>query len=106
MVHSYILRECIFLLISIAVQWCSFEAFSICCTKMGTRDCYLIHETQDLFGNIVGGVLSHHCGMKPYPAFSGYDRQPVFLYPETLSTIVIRNWLTPYKGKVAVSVLS
>lgn len=34
------------------------ETVSIGCTQLSSRDRYLIHETQDLFGNIVGGVAS------------------------------------------------
>ena len=34
------------------------EAISIGCTQLSSRDRSLIHETQDLFGNIVGGVVS------------------------------------------------
>jgi hypothetical protein len=47
-----------FYLLHVAIKRCAMKAISIGCTQLSSRDRYLIHETQNLFGNIVRGVIS------------------------------------------------
>src|SRR6266568_9481941 len=42
----------------VAVKWSSLKSVSITCTKVRTRDRYLVHEPQHFFCYIVGGVYS------------------------------------------------
>ncbi|MBO0794284.1 MAG: hypothetical protein J2P36_25505 [Ktedonobacteraceae bacterium] len=58
MVSSWISRAGLFGLMHLALKWCPMEAVSIGRTQLSSRDRHLIHETQNLFGNIVRGVIS------------------------------------------------
>ncbi len=51
-------RERTFFMTLIAAKRGSLKSISIACTKVRTRDRYLVHERQHLFCNIVGGVIS------------------------------------------------
>src|SRR5436305_2035943 len=66
----------------VAVKWSSLKSVSITCSKVRTRDRYLVHERQHFFGNIVGGVRMPPWGVPSfvtkkedrsrYPAFSHF----------------------------------
>src|ERR1700730_11218070 len=58
MMSSWISRADSFSVMHGAVKWCTMETVSIGCTQLSSRDRSLIHEPQDLFGNIVRGVVS------------------------------------------------
>src|SRR5947209_1678114 len=42
----------------VAGKWSSLKSVPITCTKVRTRDRYLVHEPQHFFCHIVGGVIS------------------------------------------------
>ena len=50
-------------MLPVATQGSPLKSLSVGRTKACTWNRYLIHEPQNLFGNIVGGVITPPCGV-------------------------------------------